>query len=113
MSADRELDELFAKYRAACPDVEPGANFMPEIWRRIEARRSFWPVFEHAARVAVAFCMFACLVFALLDVTGARRTTTISEQSYAEALAADQSSEATFYAEALHPAQTVLSEGAR
>lgn len=112
MSADRELDRLFADYRAACPEVELGPNFMPEIWRRIEARRSFWPAFEHLARVAVAVCMFACLIFGLLDFTGVHRSSTISDQSYAEALAADQSSEATFYAEALHPA-TASSEGAR
>jgi hypothetical protein len=36
---DQQLDALFGAYRAACPDVEPGANFMPQVWARIEARR--------------------------------------------------------------------------
>jgi hypothetical protein len=39
------LDELFVQYRSACPDVEGGPNFMPQLWQRIEARRNamtFW-----------------------------------------------------------------------
>ncbi len=103
MFSDGDLDKLFAEYRDACPEVDLNPNFMPEVWRRIEARRGFWPAFEHLARVAVAVCMFACLVFALLDVAGIRNSI-VSDQSYAEALAADQSSEANFYAEAAPPA---------
>lgn len=38
---DRDLDELFQAYREACPDPEPGANFMPQLWQRIEARQTF------------------------------------------------------------------------
>lgn len=113
MSPERGLDELFVKYRAACPEVELGANFMPELWQRIEARRGFWPVFEHLARVAVAVCLFACLVFAVLDIRGVRRAEPgVSEQSYAEALAADQSSETTFYADVVRPNGTA-DEGGR
>jgi len=37
---DDRLNSLLAEYRDACPDPEPGANFMPQLWRRIEARRS-------------------------------------------------------------------------
>jgi hypothetical protein len=36
---DQQLDELFGKYRAACPDVDASANFMPQVWAKIEARR--------------------------------------------------------------------------
>lgn len=36
---DSQLDELFGAYRAACPEVEAGKNFMPALWARIEARR--------------------------------------------------------------------------
>jgi hypothetical protein len=52
--ADRQLDELFAKYRAACPDVEAGTNFMPALWDRIERRSSFPTVFGRLTRVFVA-----------------------------------------------------------
>ena len=37
---DDRLNSLLAEYRDACPDPEPGPNFMPQLWRRIEARRS-------------------------------------------------------------------------
>src|SRR5579863_272222 len=33
------LDALFAQYREACPDREASANFMPQLWEQIEARR--------------------------------------------------------------------------
>jgi hypothetical protein len=36
---DDKLDALWAEYREACPDPEPSANFVPEVWQRIEARR--------------------------------------------------------------------------
>jgi hypothetical protein len=35
-----KLDGMFQEYRAALPDVEPGARFMPGLWQRIEARRT-------------------------------------------------------------------------
>src|ERR1700728_1293365 len=34
---DGELDHLFESYRAALPDPEASANFMPELWRRIRS----------------------------------------------------------------------------
>ena len=34
-----KLNSLLSQYRDAYPDPEPGANFMPELWSRIEARR--------------------------------------------------------------------------
>jgi hypothetical protein len=34
-----KLNSLLSEYRDACPDPEPGANFMPELWSRIEVRR--------------------------------------------------------------------------
>lgn len=36
---DDKLNSLLSAYRDACPDAEPGANFMPELWSRIEVRR--------------------------------------------------------------------------
>jgi hypothetical protein len=112
MASEQELDQLFAQYRAGCPDVELSANFMPELWGRIEARKGFWPVFEHLARAAVSLCALACLVVALLNFAAVPRTTA-PEQSYAEALASDQSAEAIFYADAIRPSPVGLSEESR
>jgi anti-sigma-K factor RskA len=36
---DDRLNSLLAEYRDACPDPEPSTNFLPQLWRRIEARR--------------------------------------------------------------------------
>ena len=40
-SNDEQLDALLRAYRAACPDRDPSANFMPGVWQRIEARQRF------------------------------------------------------------------------
>src|SRR5258706_368782 len=37
---DQKLDALFGAYRAACGGPEPSANFMPNLWARIESRQS-------------------------------------------------------------------------
>ncbi len=36
---DDQLESLWTEYREACPDPDAGPNFMPELWRRIDARR--------------------------------------------------------------------------
>src|SRR5690349_11867508 len=36
-----ELDQLFADYREAIPDTDGGAEFLPGLWKRIDAKRGF------------------------------------------------------------------------
>ncbi len=36
-----ELDQLFSEYRDAFPETDGGADFMPGLWKRIEAKRAF------------------------------------------------------------------------
>ncbi len=51
-----KLDALFAEYRNACPDTDAGPDFMPGMWRKIEARRSEnVSVFRRLAQA----CLFA------------------------------------------------------
>jgi len=60
---DDKLDALFAEYRMACPDPEPSADFMPGMWKRIEARRvATVSVFRHWAQV----CVMATVALTLL-----------------------------------------------
>ncbi len=59
---DQELDLTFAAYRAAFPDAEPGAEFMPKLWAHIEAKRSFVFRFKRMSEVAVAAALAACLI---------------------------------------------------
>ena len=51
MSAEMEnkLDEVFAAYRESLPNHEASANFTPELWKRIEARRRSVSSLPHMA----------------------------------------------------------------
>ena len=96
---ERGLADLFVKYREACPEIEPGPNFMPELWRKIEARSGFWSVFSHFGRIAAPACAAVCLLFLLLNLASASDTRLAP--TYTDALAADHTAESTYYAEAI------------
>ena len=58
-----KLDGLWVEYRDACPDPEPGPDFMPQLWRKIEARRvEATSVFRRLAQI----CVMATLTLTLL-----------------------------------------------
>jgi anti-sigma-K factor RskA len=65
-----KLDSLWAEYREACPDPEPSAQFMPQLWQRIEASRNAttslllrrWTEVWLVATVALAVVMGAFLI---------------------------------------------------
>lgn len=69
MHRDDELNELFREYRAAVPDPEAGANFMPELWRKIEARQSFTLRLRRLTQVFVGAAAAICLLLAMIQVT--------------------------------------------
>ena len=96
---DRKLDDLFREYRAACPDVDAGADFMPKLWQKIEARHSFWFVFQRCGKIAATACAAICLLLLALNVGFAPDYPAAS--TYADALAADHTAERTDYAEAI------------
>jgi len=86
-SEDRKLDALFDAYRRACPAPEPGANFMPELWDRIEARQR---VTFSLGRMAGALVTAALALSIALGVyLAAPSNTGYFSQSYVEALDAD------------------------
>ena len=73
MDQDRvgdKLDPLWAEYREACPEPEPGANFMPQLWQRIESQRSsiasswfrLWAEVWLVATVTLAIVIGAILI---------------------------------------------------
>jgi hypothetical protein len=94
------FDALLGSYRCACPDVEPSANFMPGVWEKIEARRSFWFVFLRESRTALAACATLCLVLLILNfITGSPAH--LTAPTYADALMAEHSAEQTYYTEAI------------
>lgn len=92
------LDSLLKSYRAACPDVEAGPLFMPTLWQKIEARHSFWWVFQGLARTAMAGCAALALLLLALNLVG---TQGLRSPSYTDALVADHSAERMYYAESV------------
>ncbi|MGA7409771.1 MAG: hypothetical protein WBW33_04755 [Bryobacteraceae bacterium] len=112
--ADRQLNELFERYREACPEIEPSANFMPAIWGRIEKRGSFPLVFERLTRMFVAGAVAACLLLTVLTALPARRNTSpVGPATYADALYADSSAEKTYYTEAVRSTDNLVPEDYR
>ena len=65
MDQDRQLDHLFAGYRAAVPDPEASVNFMPELWRKIEARQFFLVRVKKLTQVFVAAAAAICLLLGI------------------------------------------------
>lgn len=83
---DERLDALFQAYRRACPTPEPSANFMPNLWQRIESRQTF--VFS-LRRMANGFVTAALALSVALGVymIAIPRTPANVPMSYLEALA--------------------------
>ncbi|HZS55769.1 MAG TPA: hypothetical protein VFA65_15315 [Bryobacteraceae bacterium] len=100
---DSGLNDVFQRYRSACPDVEPSANFMPGIWQRIESRHSFRIVFQQLARPLMAGSAALLLLLVILNIVSSQQTR-LTAPSYVDALLADHSAEKTYYTEAIRSA---------
>jgi len=85
-SDDQQLDALFRAYHDACGAPEASANFMPNLWARIESRQRFTFSFR---RVANALTTAAVALSLLLGVYMAipRSSSIDYNQTYVEALA--------------------------
>lgn len=97
MSDESGLDELFGRYRQSCPDVEPSANFMPTLWAKIEARRSFPFTFRKLGRSLMTASAALCFLLLLLNLA----VTPPMSTSYTDVLIAEGSAEQTYYTEAM------------
>jgi len=97
-SDERNLDELFGRYRLACPDVEAGPNFMPNLWQKIEARHSFRFTFVRFGRGALTASAALCLLLLVLNLSATPQVMA----SYTDAILAESSAEQTYYTEAIH-----------
>jgi hypothetical protein len=81
---EEKLDALFRAF-AACPTPEPGANFMPVLWQKIEARQTFTFSFR---RMANAFAAAAvALTVALSAYMYIPRTPAVAGETYLDVLA--------------------------
>jgi hypothetical protein len=109
------VTELFGRYRAACPDVEPSANFMPVLWDRIEKRGSVSALLPKFARLAAAGTAATCLFLTMLIAMPGQssRHPASAAASYADALFADHSAEKTYYTESVRSTDNLVPEDYR
>jgi hypothetical protein len=93
------LDELFRRYREACPEAEPSADFMPSLWKRIESRSNFWLVFEGLGRKVTTASAALCLILLALNLMSS--SSGPLALNYTDALMADHTAEKTYYTEGI------------
>lgn len=80
------LSGAFAQYRAACPDPEPSPNFFPQLWAKIDARRSFvWKVRTYSRGIAAA-AVTACLLMVGFEMASSGPNREADAVSYLEVL---------------------------
>lgn len=106
---ESDLNQLFEQYREACPEPEPGVNFMPQLWAKIDVRRGFLFAFGRLARTGTAAAAAFCLLLLLLNFSVA--STRVAAPTYADALAAESQARA-LYGDVGRPA-AVPAEAAR
>ncbi|MBY0505595.1 MAG: hypothetical protein K2X03_16900 [Bryobacteraceae bacterium] len=61
-----ELDQLFSEYRQALPDTDGSADFMPGLWKRIDAKNAFnrrFRLWTHGVLTAALGCCLAMGAF--------------------------------------------------
>ena len=58
---EERLNALWRAYGEACVPPEPSANFMPQLWQRIESRQTFSFFFGRVARGFVTAAIAATL----------------------------------------------------
>lgn len=82
------LEELFRAYRDACPDPETGANFMPEMWARIEAREVSTHWFGKMAKALVTAAVAASVILGIL-LSSMNQSAPYFSGTFVQALVAD------------------------
>jgi len=84
-SDDQKLNALFQAYRDACAAPEASANFMPNLWARIESRQSFSFVFQRMGNLlATAAVALSLMLGAYMAIP---RSVQVPSQTYVEVLA--------------------------
>jgi hypothetical protein len=86
-SEDDQLDALFRAFRDACPTPEPSANFMPNLWQRIESRQTFTFSFRRMANALVTAALAASMLLGVYTAMPHSRASADYSVTYVEALA--------------------------
>ena len=83
-----ELDTLFQAYYSACEPRQVSANFMPELWQKIEKAQSATFSFQRIAKGFVTAAAALSLVLAVVGFLPVRLNPPVYNVSYVDALAA-------------------------
>ncbi len=103
MSSDEEkLNRLFAAYRQACPDPEPGPDFMPAIWRRIESRRRVTLLLPRWGARFVAAAAALCILMAAYLVAPRTTESPVYTTTYLDTLEESPALETLAYSEVVY-----------
>ena len=99
---NERLDALFQTYRNAFPDPEPSANFMPQLWQRIEARERSSTVFARLARTVVTAALALSSILALVVTVSHSHAAALPSETYVEVLEEDHARQNLDYFEPVH-----------
>jgi hypothetical protein len=86
-SDDDRLNGLFRAYHAACEPREVSANFMPELWQKIEKVQNATFSFRRIAKSFVTLAAALSMVLAAIGFVPTRNSPAYNV-TYVEALAA-------------------------
>jgi len=87
---EAELTQLFARYREALPDPEATPEFMPKLWRRVEARQRSNRDLRRLAQGFVTAAALVSLVIGIFLSLPQGRMSAFYTNTYLEILATDQ-----------------------
>ena len=90
-SESARLDRLFVAYRKACPDQDAGADFMPGLWAKIEAREQTTHAFSRMAKALVTAALAATAILAMMVSTASQANPGFNG-TYLDALMSDHAS---------------------
>ena len=97
---NQELDALFAAYLEACPTPEASPGFMPQLWQKIDARRSANYSFGRWTSAFVTAAAAICMLLGVMQWHAPSQQTFYS-QTYIEALLEENPPDGVGYFEAL------------
>ena len=96
-SNERNLDRLLERYADSCPETEAGANFMPAVWQRIDARRGFSVKLAYYARMLAMTAASLCLAAGLFEISAYGPSQQLASKHFVDVLDDDDDSEALIY----------------
>jgi len=96
--SEAHWEALLEQYREVCALPEPGRNFMPGLWQRIDAKRSRTLRFEHAAKSLFAAAVAVSLVLGTFLFLPSQQPSAFNSGSFVEELAsANAAGSGTFF----------------